>query len=122
MGGDEMRAGVPSVVVGSAQATARRLQLAVALVVLNLADVLLTLAILGRGGVESNPVMRGLMAGFAAPIGLKLGVATLAGGLLLCCPADSKFADRAAAAVVGTYVAVVAWNASLLGWLLVHSN
>jgi hypothetical protein len=113
---------VPSVMARSLHLTATRLQLAVWLLVLNVADVALTRAVLVRGGVESNPVMQGLMAGLAAPLGLKLATAAFAGGLLLCCPHDSRFADRAAAAVVGCYVAVVMWNTAVLGWITLQAN
>lgn len=95
-----------------------RLQIGLAIIVLNLADVLLTKAILARGGVEGNPLMRGMMAGFAAPIGTKLVFSALAGVLLVMCPASSKLADRAAATVAGIYVAIVLWNVALLGYLI----
>jgi len=107
---------------GSTRVTPRRVRLALVLVALNVADVLLTRAVLDRGGVELNPLMRGLMAGLAAPLGLKFAVAALAGLLLLACPPRSKLAEPAVLTLVGVYTAIVMWNASLLGWLAVTGN
>ena len=97
-----------------------RCYVALSLVLLNVCDVLLTKAVLHRGGVEANPIMKELMAGFAAPIGVKAATAAVAGLLLLMCPAESRLADRAAVGVAGLYFAVVVWNTALLGWLLVN--
>ena len=97
-----------------------RVYIALSLVVFNVVDVILTKAILERGGLEANPLMKDLMAGFAAPLGVKAAVASVAGLLLLMCPGDSRLADRAAVGVAGLYLVVVLWNASLLGWLLVN--
>lgn len=102
--------------------TPRRVQLAVALMVLNVADVLLTRGVLARGGVELNPLMRNLMAGVAAPLALKVAVCAVAGVLLLCCPPRSRVAEPAAVVLVGVYVAIVAWNALLLLWVVVNGN
>ena len=68
--------------------SARRLWLAGAVVALNIADVVSTKAVLHHGGVEANPLMAGLMSGLAAPLGLKMLVAGIAGLLLLRCPAE----------------------------------
>jgi hypothetical protein len=91
-------------------ASRRRLGLAAALVVLNLADVLTTRVVLASGGIEANPLMVGLMQGLAAPLLLKTAVAGVAGLLLLCCPPASRRSERATATVVGIYLAVVVWN------------
>ncbi len=99
-----------------------RCYLALSLVVLNVIDVLLTKAVLDRGGIEGNPLMQDLMAGFAAPIGVKAAVAAVAGLLLMMCPIESKLATRAVAGVAGLYLAIVVWNASLLGYLLVTGS
>ena len=96
------------------QVSRRRLQLASAILVLNLLDVMTTKGVLSRGGVEANPLMAELMTGTAAPLGLKALVAGIAGGLLLCCPAESRLAERAAATVAGLYLAIVVWNTALL--------
>ncbi len=98
-------------------ASRRRIGLAVALIVLNLADVLTTRAVLASGGIEANPLMVGLMQGLAAPLLLKTAVASLAGLLLLCCPPASRRAERATAIVVGIYMAVVLWNLGVFGLL-----
>ncbi|HTO01113.1 MAG TPA: DUF5658 family protein [Microthrixaceae bacterium] len=96
-----------------------RVQFAVALVVLNLCDVLLTKVVLHLGGIEGNPLMKDLMAGFAAPLGVKALFAAVAGLLLFLCPAESRFADRAVATVAGLYLGIVVWNSALVGWLLI---
>lgn len=94
-----------------------RVQLGLCMILLNLGDVLLTKAILHRGGVEGNPLMRGIMAGFAAPLGTKFLFSATAALLLLMCPIESKLANRAAATVVGIYLAIFLWNSALLGYL-----
>jgi len=107
----------PALVDGSLWAerlTRRRLVLALSLMVLNAADVLATRALLDRGGVEANPLMRGLMEGLAMPMGLKVLVAGSVGLLLLCCPPRSKIAEPAVAAVVAGYALVVGWNLLLV--------
>ena len=109
-------------VLGSLQLTdttvpARRLWLAGGVVVLNVADVLLTTAVLHYGGVEANTVMAGLIRGFAAPLGLKMVVAGLAGILLMLCPPDAKLGERAVVAVVALYSVIVVWNTVMLGLL-----
>jgi predicted Co/Zn/Cd cation transporter (cation efflux family) len=95
----------------------RRLWLAAGVVLLNIADVLLTKAVLHHGGVEANPMMAGLMGGFAAPLGLKMVVAGVAGILLLLCPPDAKLGERAVTAVVALYSVIVVWNTVVLGLL-----
>ena len=107
---------------GSTRVTPRRVQLALALVVLNASDVLLTRAVLDLHGVELNPVKRELMAGLAAPLGVKIAVSAIAGALLLACPPRSKIAEPAVITLVGVYTAIVIWNASLLLWLAVTGN
>jgi len=95
----------------------RRLWLAAGVVLLNVADVLLTKAVLHHGGVEANPMMAGLMGGFAAPLGLKMVVAGTAGILLMLCPVDAKLGERAVIAVVALYSFIVVWNTLMLGLL-----
>ena len=95
------------------QVSRRRLQLASAILVLNLVDVITTKSVLARGGIEGNPIMAELMTGTAAPLAVKALVAGIAGGLLLCCPPESRLAERAAATVVGLYLAIVVWNTAL---------
>lgn len=97
-----------------ARLTRRRLVLALSLMLLNAADVLSTRALLDRGGVEANPLMRSLMEGLALPMGLKVLVAGTVGALLLCCPPRSKIAEPAVAAVVAGYALVVGWNLALV--------
>lgn len=94
-----------------------RLQMGLALVVLNLADVLLTKVLLGVGAIEANPIMAPIIGGTAAPIGTKTLIPAFAAALLVMCPVESKLADRAVATVLGVYVAIVLWNAALLAHL-----
>jgi hypothetical protein len=61
--------------------------------------------------------MAGLMGGFAAPLGLKMVVAGLAGLLLMLCPPDAKLGERAVTAVVALYSVIVVWNTVMLGIL-----
>ena len=103
--------------ISLAQVPVRRMYLAASILILNLCDVLLTRAVLDRGGVEGNPLMAGLMEGLAAPLGVKAMGAAVVGVLLLVSPADSKFAERAVVTVAGLYFAIVVWNATLLGIL-----
>lgn len=105
----------PSVVLGDIPV--RRLYLAAAILVLNLCDVLLTRAVLDRGGVEGNPLMAGLMEGLAAPLGVKAIGAAVVGILLMISPVDSKFAERAVVCVAGLYLGIVMWNTAMLGVL-----
>jgi hypothetical protein len=105
----------PSGVLG--ETPVRRLYLAAAVLVLNLCDVLLTRAVLDRGGVEGNPLMAGLMEGLAAPLGVKALGAVVVGILLMVSPVDSKFAERAVVCVAGLYLGIVIWNTAMLGIL-----
>jgi hypothetical protein len=105
----------PSGVLG--ETPVRRLYLAAAVLVLNLCDVLLTRAVLDRGGVEGNPLMAGLMEGLAAPLGVKALGAVVVGILLMVSPVDSKFAERAVVCVAGLYLGIVLWNTAMLGIL-----
>lgn len=88
--------------------------LAASLVALNLADVLITKAILGAGGVEANPIMASLMEHPTHPVVLKVTVSLVVGGLLLAAPPTSRLADRSVAAVVAAYVAILVWNVVVL--------
>ena len=105
----------PSGVLG--ETPVRRLYLAAAVLVLNLCDVLLTRAVLDRGGVEGNPLMAGLMEGLAAPLGVKALGAVVVGFLLMVSPVVSKFAERAVVCVAGLYLGIVLWNTAMLGIL-----
>lgn len=107
-----------SVMRGGMVLSRRRMWLAASIVVLNLADVMLTRAVIRNGGVEANPLMHGLMSGLAAPVGLKMMVAGVVGLLLLRCPADSRFGEVSVAAVVALYGVIVLWNTAVLGVLV----
>jgi len=124
-GGSMAKAGEMGEVLGSLRFTdttvsTRRLWLAAGVVVLNIADVLSTKAVLHHGGVEANPLMAGLMSGLAAPLGLKMLVAGIAGLLLLFCPPEARLGERAVTAVVGLYSVIVVWNLAMLTILVVR--
>ena len=45
---------------------------------------------------------------------LRVADFVIAGALLICCPPESRLAERAAATVAGLYLAIVVWNTGLL--------
>lgn len=92
----------------------RRWVMAVAILVLNLADVVITKAILRLGGTEANPIMAPIMDHPAYPIVLKTVIALGVGGLLLASPPQSKLSDRAVGTVILAYTAVLVWNVGIL--------
>lgn len=95
-----------------------RLQMGFGLILLNLADVLLTRMLLGRGAIEVNPLMASLMGDATSSVGTKVLIPAFAAALLVMCPSDSKLADWSVTVVLGVYVAIVAWNATLLAHLV----
>lgn len=88
--------------------------MALFLLLFNVADVLITKAILGHGGIEQNPVMKPIMDDRAMPLVVKTLVALFVGALLLRAPVPSKLADRAMGLVLVTYVLVLGWNFGVL--------
>ena len=96
-----------------------RLQMGLGLILLNIADVALTKAILHNGAIEANPLMAPMMSGTAAPFGTKTVIPAVAALLLVMCPVESRLANRAVATVLGLYVAIVAWNCAVLVHLVV---
>jgi len=88
--------------------------LAFALVLLNLADVVLTKVVLSAGGHEANPLVRPIIDHSFAPLVVKCGVALLVGWLLMICPPERRLVDRATAVVVVIYAVVVGWNLGLV--------
>ena len=88
--------------------------MAVALLVLNVIDVYLTKAILGRGGVESNPIMRPIIHDALSPIVLKTAISLGVAVLLLASPREAKWADRAVGVVLVAYTLVMGWNLGIL--------
>jgi hypothetical protein len=95
---------------------ARRWVLAASLLFLNLVDILLTRTILGRGGVEANPLMAPIIHHPAYPVIIKVMVSLGVGGLLFASPTDSKLSDRAVLAVIVGYVAITVWNLRVLAF------
>lgn len=93
----------------------RRWRYGLALVILNVLDVLTTLSVLDHGGYEGNPVMRVLAHGdpwrFLA---VKLGVAAIITGLVMLAPEDRSL-DRSLLYVVLLYLGIVGWNTYLIG-------
>jgi len=88
--------------------------LAIALVVLNVLDVLMTKWILANGGEEANPIMASIIHDPAAPLLIKVSMALLIGGLLMISPIERRFVDRATFAVVLIYTGVIGWNISVM--------
>ena len=84
----------------------------VGLLVLNVADLLLTRRLLGMGGVEANPLMALVIAG---PWGVvvKIGVPILVGVRHLRAPLKRSLV-LALCWMCVVYLGVVLWNASLL--------
>jgi hypothetical protein len=84
------------------------------LLVMNVADVYLTKAILARGGVEANPIMRPVIGHAVSPVAIKVIVSLGVGALLLAAPVRSRFADVAVTLVVVIYVLITGWNIGVL--------
>ena len=94
-----------------------RLTIGFAMVALNLLDLLLTKVVLAGGGVETNPLMAGIVGAAAAPWAVKALVPALATAMLLFTPVHSQRGERLSAGVVGIYSAIVLWNTALLAVL-----
>src|ERR1044071_2218207 len=76
--------------------------LVVFLGLLNLADILTTKAVLDRGGVEGNPLMKPLVDGMWGAALVKLGLLVLVAALVQRCPRSVRLL-RGLTAVVGWY-------------------
>lgn len=115
------RGQVPLVAVPFQMASDRRTQVRLtigfAMVALNLFDLMLTKIVLANGGVETNPLMQGIVGSDAAPWAVKALVPAAATAMLLFTPVHSRRGERLSAAVVGLYSAIVLWNTVLLGYL-----
>ena len=85
----------------------------VALVVLNVLDLITTAAVLDRGGSERNPLVKPIIDGIWDVALLKGMVLALIAVLLMRCP-ESRIARLALASTTGWYLAVVAWNSGIL--------
>ncbi len=83
------------------------------LVVLNIADVITTAAVLDRGGVEGNPFVQPLIDGIWQVSFFKAVVLIII-ALLLRQSRDSRIAHLALATASGWYLAVVLWNGVVL--------
>ena len=88
--------------------------LAITLVLLNVLDVGLTKWIIHLGGQEANPFLKPIIDDPAAPLLLKVLMATFIGVLLVMSPAHRRFVDRATALVCVIYTVVIGWNISVL--------
>ena len=91
----------------------QRWALFVALVVLNIADVITTALVLAAGGVETNPFIKPIVDDMVMVSLLKAAVLAIVGVLLVRCR-DSRIADIALTLTTGWYVAVVGWNVTVL--------
>lgn len=86
---------------------------AVMLVALCLADLLLTLDVLKRGGSEANPLMQwALDQGVPVFVGLKLGL-TLLGALVLLVRVRFRGIRVALVALLALYVALIGYHLAL---------
>ena len=94
----------------------QRLILFIALVVLNIADVITTALVLADGGVETNPFIKPIVSNTMLLSLLKAAVLALVGALLLRCR-GSKLAEVALTVTTGWYFAVVVWNLAVLALL-----
>jgi hypothetical protein len=103
--------------VASDRRTQVRLTIGFAMVALNLFDLILTKIVLANGGIETNPLMQGIVGSDAAPWAVKALVPAAATAMLLFTPVHSRRGERLSAAVVGLYSAIVLWNTVLLGYL-----
>lgn len=92
----------------------RRWILAASLVLLNVADVVMTKAILARGGAEANPLVATFIDHPASPLLVKGLLALGIGVLLVMSPIERRFVDWAVGGVVGVYSVVVCWNITVL--------
>lgn len=84
------------------------------LAVLNVLDLVSTRAVLSRGGVERNPLMRPVMDDLWHGALVKGACLALIVVLLARCPAPSRRADLTMLAVCGWYLLVVGWNLQVL--------
>lgn len=81
------------------------------LLLLCVADLLLTLDVLARGGEEANPVMRwALERGTGTFVALKLGL-TLLGALVLLVRVRFRWMRHALLGLVAAYVVLIGWHA-----------
>lgn len=79
------------------------------LTLLNAADLLTTRAVLARGGVEGNPLMRPLVEGMWGAVLLKGACLLVVAVLVRRCPQSPRML-RVLTAVVVWYGVVVTWN------------
>ena len=94
----------------------QRWSLFLALVVLNLLDVITTELVLRAGGHETNPLIQPFVDNVFAVAGLKAVALTVVGLLLARCR-PSKAIDLGLVITTGWYVAVVIWNTTVLSLL-----
>ncbi len=100
----------------SEEAIEQRSQAFMALVVLNILDVITTAFVLERGGTEYNPFVEPFVDNLTQISLLKLAALTIVAGLLTRCP-ESRVADLALVGATGWYVAVVGWNLTVLAFI-----
>jgi hypothetical protein len=90
--------------------------LLVALIALNLADLVTTRLVLDRGGAEGNPLMRPLVEGLWPALSSKVLCLVLVAALAVRCPRP-RWTVRLLAPVTVWYGLVVAWNLVVLSRL-----
>ena len=87
----------------------------IALAVLNALDVFSTVAVIAAGGTEGNPLMRPLIEGVWPAVIVKSLVLVVVALLLGRC-SNSRRIKLMMAVTTGWYIAVVAWNLTILAF------
>ena len=98
-----------------APVTDGRWNVLIALVVLNVLDLITTAAVIAAGGSENNPLMRPLMEDFWPAVLAKTTVLVLVAWLLSRCSYNRRVAVMMAC-TTGWYTAVVSWNVTVLAF------
>lgn len=92
-----------------------RWSVVIALAVLNALDLLSTMAVIAAGGTEGNPLMRPLIEGVWPAVMVKALVLVIVAFLLGRC-SNSRRIKLMMAVTTGWYIAVVAWNLTILAF------
>lgn len=86
----------------------------VVLAVLNIADVVTTLAVIRVGGREANPVLAPMVGAWWAPVLVKSMIFGVVFGTAIQCSVRSEAANRMLRTAVAFYSMVVIWNVAVL--------
>jgi hypothetical protein len=100
----------------SVRMTNRAKALGIALLLLNVADLVITFIVLGRGGVELNPLSAWLIEQKLI-IPIKIGICLwIAFSVFFLERSVNKLQFKVLAVVTGIYAFVVTWNCVMLLW------